>query len=288
MKPRPAFTLVELLVVIAIIAVLAALLLPATQKVREAANRVSCANNLKQIGLALHNYHNHNEAIPPSRIQDHFATWAALLLPYLEQDNLYREWDFKKAYYDQNAIARETSTKSYFCPSRRTLDSGPLLSSSGDKPDNNVPSANHYPGALADYACSLGHGEVDYWWGSPPANGAFQYGTQKLRFASIADGLSNTLFVGEKHIPLGRLGQGSWDCSTYNGDHGCSFRWAGPGHPGLARSLTDTSHSFGSYHPGVCQFVMGDGSVRALPISISITTFGLLGNRDDGQVIPEN
>jgi hypothetical protein len=215
---------------------------------------------------------------------DHYATWAVLLLPYLEQDNLYREWDIKKEYYQQTDLARQTPVPTYFCPSRRSPRS-PAVSVADDVPDTHNPD-RHFPGAVGDYACSLGYGQGDYWWGDPPDNGAFQYGTQTLRFASITDGLSNTIFVGEKHVQLGQFGRGA-DCSTYNGDHGCSFRWGGPGYSGLARSPQDSGTRFGSYHPGLCQFVMGDGSVRVLPNSIAVTTLGLLTSRNDGQTIPD-
>jgi len=163
---RTGFTLIELLVVIAIISVLIGLLLPAVQRVREAANRISCANNLKQIGLAMHNYHSVHETLPPNRAAEHGGTWCVHLLPDMEQDNLYRQWDMQKSYSDQTELARRTPVKSYFCPSRRTSSSSPVSSLSGDLFGTGT-NLTHYPGALADYATvvdPLGHdhtGAVD-------------------------------------------------------------------------------------------------------------------------------
>src|SRR5690242_11677863 len=159
---RKAFTLVELLVVIAIISILIGMLLPAVQKAREAALRISCANNLKQIGLAMHLHHNDFERLPPSRVYpvrivtpgtlvyEGGATWAVFILPYLEQDNFYRRWDVNATYYDQVPGARQYNVKGYFCPVRRSPQDG--FSVSGDVPPISPRDFPNMPGGLADYA----------------------------------------------------------------------------------------------------------------------------------------
>ena len=109
------------------------------------------------------------------------------------------------------------------------------------------------------------------------------------RFGNIPDGLSNTIFFGEKHVPLGQFGVGDFgDCSIYNGDTGkCANRAAGRSNP-VALGPTDVyKTNFGSYHAGICQFALGDGSVRAVPVSINTAILALLADRDDGQVIPD-
>jgi prepilin-type N-terminal cleavage/methylation domain-containing protein len=117
---RGGFTLIELLVVIAIIAVLIGLMLPAVQRVREAANRTKCANNLKQIGLAVQNYSSMKEVLPPSRLPNEGPSWAWLILPQLEQNNVYRQWNFGNlAIYQIDSTVLATAIPTYFCPSRR-------------------------------------------------------------------------------------------------------------------------------------------------------------------------
>jgi prepilin-type N-terminal cleavage/methylation domain-containing protein len=153
---RTGFTLVELLVVISIIALLIGLLLPAVQRAREAANRISCANNLHQIGLAFHLYHDDYNKLPPCQLDNGGATWAVLILPYMEQGNLYKQWDLNKSYYQQTDLARRSTVPNYFCPSRRTASTPPLASLSGDVPSDGPPDAPNVPGALMDYAVSLG------------------------------------------------------------------------------------------------------------------------------------
>jgi prepilin-type N-terminal cleavage/methylation domain-containing protein len=305
-RPRAGFTLIELLVVIAIIAILVGLLMPAVQSAREAGNRISCANNLKQIGLACHLYEGDHRSLPPGRIlrvnPDHDdadlktrggATWAIYLLPYLEQQNAYRLWDFSRWYHYQNDTVRGLTLKLYFCPSRRGPGDDPPLSISGDPLafpgyDPNNPDDDrdgHYeqiPGGLGDYAANLGP--------DPNASfGSFRYSNPQdsgVRFSSITDGLSNTLLVGEKHVPLKFFGQGGWDCSLFDGDSPqCSCRAGGPLYP-LAQSIRDPGWKFGSYHPGICQFVFADGSVHGLFASIDPRVLGLLAHISDGQSIP--
>ena len=127
-REKAAFTLIELLVVIAVIAVLIGMLLPAVQKAREAAARIACANNLKQIGLAMLHYEENTGLLPPSRKTADGATWAVFLLPYVEQDNAYRRWDMAKSYYEQDDAARKVPLPGFLCPSRRGASSYPSFS----------------------------------------------------------------------------------------------------------------------------------------------------------------
>ena len=308
---RNGFTLVELLVVIAIIGILIGLLLPAVQSAREAARRLQCSNNLKQMGLAVASHIEQTGLIPFDR-RDTRETVFVNLWPYMEQQNLYDKWDIEDKYYNQDDEVRLATVATYFCPSRRSPSSAKAGSVSGDVEQNT--SNPHVPGGLCDYAACAGDptGRSDYWigWTDPnvipavtaangnQANGAFIHGMMpfppqkatrgtEITPASIRDGLSNTLFIGEKHIKDLKFGEGSaGDSSAYNGDIGVSYRKAGVGAP-LVRDIS-SSGQFGGVHPGVCLFVMGDGRVVALQVSIDAEVLGYLANRHDGHPVPSS
>lgn len=284
-RSHRAFTLVELLVVIAIIGVLVALLLPAVQEARESSRRTQCANNLKQMGLAVQNFHDVHRILPYTRL-DTRETWLLMILPYMENKTLFDRWNITQKYYQHPQDVRALGLKTYRCPSRpRPLDQ---LSTAGDVEQGT--SSPHFPGFVGDYTGCAGSppGTNDYWVGlnatldPDRANGAFQYkGPPSLTYAHIGDGLSSTVFIGEKHVRKSLLNQ---EGSIWNGDHAASFRKLGVGAP-LARSPDDPSGQFGSWHRNVCQFVLGDGAVRAIPVSTDLTTLQRLAEREDGEVV---
>ncbi len=176
----------------------------------------------------------------------------------------------------------------YYCPSRRGPGTQPRLTDpvnggTGDCLQGNCSSGGIVPGALGDYAACMGSSGLDYTGTtSVPGKGAFIYYTLGgRRFQDITDGLSTTLLVGEKHVRPGEFGR-QYDTSIYNGDNGGATRDAGPGIALAQGPTTPASARFGSWHPGVCQFVFGDGSVQALPVSINTTVLGNLADVSDG------
>jgi hypothetical protein len=274
--------------VIAIIAILIGLLLPAVQKVREAASRTKCANNLKQMGLGVHNYHDARGKLPPSRIADQYATWHVMLLPFIEQDALYRSWDLTKKYYDQTTFDVTANVPIYLCPARR---GPPQIGQIAEAV------ATGAKGALGDYAVASSDttANVPGAYDMADATGAIIIGVRRAdgswdsqtTFASVADGLTNTVLIGEKHIKLNQFGLVNGDRTIWNGDSIDVFtRAMGPG-LGLVGDLNlGSNQRFGSYHPGACQFVYGDGSVRTVTVTVPEDTLSLLVRRSDGKPIP--
>ena len=228
---RPAFTFIELLIVIAIVAVLVGLMLPAVQRVREAAARAKCQNNLKQIGLALHNYHAANDRFPPGFVSELAnPNWTytigntnsypdelgpgwsffALILPYVEQNGLYNCINLKLPItHPSNAAARQTTVLLYLCPS----DTGPRLiraTTCGDPPIAVNTPALITEEAVCSYVGCLGGGNAtDPNYGAyenQPFNGVF-HRNSRISFADITDGTSNTIGIGER---MSRFVESSW------------------------------------------------------------------------------
>ncbi|MBN9118914.1 MAG: DUF1559 domain-containing protein [Planctomycetes bacterium] len=209
---RGAFTLIELLVVIAIIAILIGLLLPAVQKVREAAARMSCQNNLKQLGLALHNYHDANAKLPPGGANDQAgfggsgagsssvwgSSWMVYILPQIEQTALYSKWQFSSSSgafnSNNNAAANGVQIKTFFCPSS-PLNKGPSTSNANASYANYVCIAGAANGLISGYnetrVNNLPCGGIVGGGGMLPPNGT-------VTLVSISDGTSNTIALSEQ------------------------------------------------------------------------------------------
>lgn len=298
---RDGFTLVELLVVIAIIGILIALLLPAVQSARESARRMQCSNNLKQMGLAVHNFHDAQNGSPPAHIDEPSSpykggTWCAVILPYVEQVTLYEQFDlgvnWDVAPNPTAAALPAAALPLYRCPTRRSTaslsDNKPQVGATGDYAVSSIASGNYqwqHQGSSVLWGGLIGTKRQGKTW------------RPEIEFSDVTDGLSNTLFIGEKHIHQGELNKGGSPGGSADGNIYITQQtdWYENhtvrriDHPnGLARGAQDNRggrhHTFGSWHSGGCQFVLGDGSVRMLSNSISVVTLGQIGDRRDGSI----
>ncbi len=310
-RSRLAFTLIELLVVIAIIAILIGLLLPAVQKVRESAARVRCQNNLKQLGLALHAFQGAYNAFPKAGNLQSQLSWHVYLLPYIEQDNLYEQFNLGGGSYsgDPKKIGLGVSYKvsTYMCPScpiERMLLPAPHFPNAPDEYPAGSPSyTTHYYGVMGPKGANPATGGP--YLDELTSNGYGGYALQGIfirdnsasvvlgptlgsSIQTITDGTSNTLMVGEM----------SW-VDNVNGTRyrswvrGCDGDPVCAGAKNVNTPLNKTSDvifndmPFGSTHPGGANFLMGDGSGRFLKNSIDMTTYKSLASKDGGEVIKE-
>ena len=307
---RFAFTLVELLVVIAIIGLLVGMLLPAVQQVREAARRTSCLNNLKQLGLAIHGYEGVTQQIPPSRRADRFLTWPILLMPFMEQNNTYDLFDLRVAYRNQTTEAITSAVPTLFCPTRRGpgVDS---ISVSERESDDPVGSTGDYAGNAGSAESLLNNAWASFLEGAKP-DGVFNSAytrndvdpvdpdTGRLvkrtyaryQFSDVDDGLSNTIFVGEKAVNSSWMGhpEGWADGSLYNGDDPNTSTRVG----GLLLPIADSIRIqpgplgirvWGSAHGQVSNFTLGDGSVKTISANLEEQTLHVLSARNDGAIV---
>jgi prepilin-type N-terminal cleavage/methylation domain-containing protein len=316
-RQRPAFTLIELLVVIAIIAVLIGLLLPAVQKVREAAARMQCQNNLKQLAMAVHNFHSARGTFPANSIYSYDPTgpnwsWLAHILPQIEQDNLYNQANIGGSppnNINQSLPQIATRVKTFLCPSDPSALRGPVSYPSNFDMYDPVRGPLTYE--MTCYRANIGSNwgggppGSPLWWGTDPqwcnpdpnntnpattydgcaaGNGVIFETNNPLRITDILDGTSGTIMIGE--ALTGKDYQNAW-CHMDNAIATCAYP------PNAKSPLTgkdyppdqwQNRYAFTSAHPGGVQFAMTDGSVQFISDGISLAVFRALGTRALGEV----
>ena len=275
---RSAFTLVELLVVIAIIGVLVGLLLPAVQSAREAARRMQCSNNLKQIGLGLHNYESTHKCFPVGSVQSNFISPFVGILPFLEQGNNYQQWNFSLNYSDPyNAEVAAQHIATYLCPSMSLPREVPDVSQN----ETGGPSSYLLVEGTADYMAKADGVFGLHWPG-------YGYSNPNCGFGDIPDGTSNTMFGGET----------VYDYMDYKWSNGTvkygTARWV-VGYPKIALATTlkpfnvhtaAAMGGFASMHPGGGgNFVYGDGSIHFVSDSIDVAVYNAAATRAGAEAV---
>lgn len=311
LRIRPArrahgFTLIELLVVLAIVGILLALLVPAVQRARESARRISCSNNLKQLGLALHNYHDVHGLFPSGWIGvengrqsahdgGNGAGWALMLLPHIEQTNLWFKFDSHYSIaHPRNAALRETSIKSYLCPSDpqpKFFEIEPAGHSHDSAAPAQVDAEIELP--IANYVGVFGTEELDGCEASPGqgivwSNGQCRgdgllYHNSKTRMRDISDGTSSTMAIGERKTNGELDWHSTWVGMVPGGEHAFQRILGSADHtPNSPDSHFD---DFSSHHIGGAQFVFADGHVQFISDSINGKVYKALATIDGGETI---
>jgi prepilin-type N-terminal cleavage/methylation domain-containing protein len=299
---RRGFTLIELLVVIAIIAILIALLLPAVQQAREAARRTQCKNHLKQIGLALHNYHDNFRVFPSGWIGVDPATrlpsaheglngagWAAMILPQIDQSPLYNQFNANLAIEDPaNDAFRLTFLPTFSCPSDPQ-------SQHWEIEEEGSPGTVICKLATANYVASFGTIELDGCENPPGTapvsstgqclgNGAF-YHNSKVKIADVIDGTSNTLIVGERVTRVANGWHSTWSGRVAEGEEAFQRILGSLDH--VPNDPAAHFDDFSSQHVGGSHFVLGDGHVRFISSNIDKKLYQSLGTTSGGEVTGE-
>jgi prepilin-type N-terminal cleavage/methylation domain-containing protein/prepilin-type processing-associated H-X9-DG protein len=298
-------TLIEVLVVIAIVGLLIAMLLPAVQQAREAARRLQCVNNLKQIGLGLHSYHGSVDVFPAaylSAVQPGEVNypelgpgwgWGAMMLNQMEQQPLFNSINFTMQIVDTASVtARRTVLSVLLCPS--STPDGPVRVT-GDEAQKIVLVADL---AASQYVASAGQGEVEE---VPGSNNGLLFRNSSVSFRDVTDGLSQTLLVGERSrnladatwvgaVPSGHVCTNPrWpvrDCATSNAMVMANTGpWPDEPWVNVPSHKGSKADDYWSLHPGGCNFLLGDGSVRFIKETINPTVFSALASRAGGEVV---
>ncbi|WZO98851.1 DUF1559 domain-containing protein [Isosphaeraceae bacterium EP7] len=315
-RRRGGFTLIEVLVVITIIGLLVALLLPAVQSAREAARRLHCQNNLKQIGLALHGYHDAQGSFPPGFSLDRPESdgysngwaWGTRLLDGLEQGTLANALNMNLPFLNvyPNKTVIDTQLSAFLCPS--TVERGPFRT--GFLP---IAVGGIEQLAPAQYIASSGYGKFRGQPGPIGAGDGVFYLNSRVTIPGVADGLSSTLMIGERsrdvadatwvgvpHAGIGFCTTAGWPIKACAPAMFMVLGRTGPSSEiqfigGIAPNQIPTGSTpndpgagadgFRSMHPGACNFLLGDGSVRLIKQTITPAVFRALGSRSGGEVL---